>query len=235
MFIRISFLLILIFCLMGLSSMESLPQDALKERLNALEGQLLVIEKVVNARWRELKKIDKLIEGLWQEYLDLNDEPPSKMKCDKILDIEEKLSQLHQRRLRLIELINQSYEEIEALQDSIGEIKKSLSERESVLDGRWRITLMPQELKGELYLTQNGTIVEGEYKFEGGSSGNVQGIFIKGHLVLERIDADYGRIGKFEAQMMKDGNSLKGSWYSYDIQSGEPLTGALVMDRIKKE
>ncbi len=53
--------------------------------------------------------------------------------------------------------------------------------------------------------------------------------------MLERIDAQYGRMGKFEAQLMKDQNSLKGSWYSYDLASGQPLVGALVMERPARE
>lgn len=216
-------------------ALDPLPQDALKARLYALEGQIEATEAVIDSRWQELKKIDKLISVLWQESQELNDDPSSKMKVEKLLDLEEKLSQLHSRRINTINLIEIGYEEREVLNTSIMEVKKSLSERETILDGKWIITLMPSEQRGELYLTQNGTIVGGEYKFVGGSSGNVQGVFVRGHLVLERIDSNYGRMGKFEAQLMKDQNSLKGTWYSYDIQSGEPLTGALVIERPPKD
>lgn len=216
-------------------AIEPLTQEAARARLASLEGLLAANKAVIEARWQELKRLDRLITVYWQENSDLNEENPSDTKAEKILDLEEKLSQLHSRRLSLINQIHIAYEEQKAIKEQIEEIKNIVSSKEQVLDGRWTILLMPSEQRGELVLTQNGTLVDGEYKFENGQTGNVQGVFVKGHLVLERIDSQYGRMGKFEAQLMKDQNSLKGTWYSYDIQSGEPLTGALVIEKQQKE
>lgn len=217
------------------NALEPLTQEAARSKLAALEGLLSANKGVIESRWQELKRLDRLISVLWQESLELNEESSSDLKADKVLDIEEKLSQLHSRRLSLINQIRISYEEQKAIKEQIEDVRSLVSSKEQVLDGKWIILMMPSEQKGELYLTQNGTLVEGEYKFDNGQTGNVQGVFVKGHLVLERIDSQYGRMGKFEAQLMKDQNSLKGTWYSYDIQSGEPLTGALVISRPIKE
>lgn len=217
------------------NAIEPLTQEAARAKIASLEGLLSANKAIIESRWQELKRLDRLITILWQECTDLNEENPSATKAEKVLDLEEKLSQLHSRRLSIINQIHISYEEQKAIKDQIAEVKNLVSLKEQVLDGKWTIMLMPSEQKGELFLTQNGTLVTGEYKFENGQNGNVQGVFVRGHLVLERIDSQYGRMGKFEAQLMKDQNSLKGSWYSYDIQSGEPLTGALVIEKQYKE
>jgi len=222
-------------CFAGALAVEPLPQEAAKARLASLEGLLAANKSLVDARWAELKRLDKQILTLWGESAEFADDEASQAKSDKMLDSEERLSQLHTRRLGLLQQIHMSYEEEKAIRDQISQLRESLANRDQVLDGRWLLTLMPSEQKGELFLTQNGTIVEGEYKLDGGQNGNVQGTFIKGHLMLERIDSQYGRMGKFEAQLMKDQNSLKGSWYSYDLASGQPLVGALVLERPPKE
>jgi hypothetical protein len=225
----------LLFMLIRLYGLEPLPQDAAKARLASLEGLLAANRAMVEARWQELKKIDRQITSMWTECASFSDDESSSPKADKFLDYEERLSQYHTRRLGLLQQIHMSYEEEKAIKDQISQLRDSLASREQVLDGRWLLTLMPSEQKGEVFLTQNGTIVEGEYKMDGGQSGNVQGTVIRGHLVLERIDSQYGRMGKFEAQLMKDQNSLKGSWYSYDLASGQPLVGALVLERPPKD
>lgn len=214
-----------------------LTQEVARAKLASLEGLLSANKAVIGARWQELKRIDRLISVLWQESSDLNDEPPSPAKAQKVLDLEEKLSQLHSKRLSLLNQIHIAYEEQNAIKEQIDEIQRFSASKEQVLDGKWLVTLMPSEQKGEIFLTQNGTLVDGEYKFDNGQTGNVQGVFVKGHLVLERIDSQHGRMGKFEGQLMKDQRYIKGSWYSYDIQSGEPLTGALVMEKqeVKEE
>lgn len=229
----LSVLLLLFF--INTAAVEPLPQEAAKARLASLEGLLAANKSMVEARWQELKRVDKQILALWNESSDVADDESSPAKSEKLLESEERLSQLHTRRLGLLQQIHMSYEEEKAISEQISQLRESLSNREQVLDGRWSITLMPSEQRGEVFLTQNGTIVEGEYKLDGGQSGNVQGTFIKGHLMLERIDSQYGRMGKFEAQLMKDQNSLKGSWYSYDLASGQPLIGALVMERPARE
>lgn len=229
----LSVLLLLFF--IGTVAVEPLPQEAAKARLASLEGLLAANRSMVEARWQELKRIDRQILTLWNESSDVADDESSSAKSEKLLESEERLSQLHTRRLGLLQQIHMAYEEEKAISEQISQLRESLANREQVLDGRWTITLMPAEQRGEVFLTQNGTIVEGEYKLDGGQSGNVQGTFIKGHLMLERIDSQYGRMGKFEAQLMKDQNSLKGSWYSYDLASGQPLIGALVMERPARE
>lgn len=229
----LSFLFILLS--FSMNAIEPITQEAARAKLASLEGLLAANKAVIESRWQELKRLDRLISVLWQECIDLDDENSSDIKAEKILDLEEKLSQLHSRRLSLINQIHISYEEQKAIKDQIDEVRNLVSLKEQILDGKWIILLMPSEQKGELYLTQNGTLVDGEYKLDNGQTGNVQGVFVKGHLVLERIDSQYGRMGKFEAQLMKDQVSLKGTWYSYDIQSGEPLTGSLVMSRPPKE
>jgi hypothetical protein len=233
--VRRLFSVVFILFFVNTLGLEPLPQEAAKARLASLEGLLAANKSLVDARWQELKRIDRQISILWAECAGFSDEESSSAKADKTLDSEERLSQLHTRRLGLIQQIHMSYEEERAIREQIGQLRDSLAGREQVLDGRWIMILMPSEQRGEVYLTQNGTIVEGEYKMDGGQNGNVQGTFIRGHLVLERIDSQYGRMGKFEAQLMKEQNSLKGSWYSYDLASGQPLVGALVLERPQKE
>jgi len=124
-----------------------------------------------------------------------------------------------------------AYNELAAAQEMLVDSKAQMKKRQQVLDGHWLLTMMPSGLRGDLYLDQVGTLVSGEYRLENGQTGNVQGTLVSGQLVLERIDAQYGRIGRFEAALSKDQNALRGTWYSYEVTSGKPLVGALAVDR----
>ena len=111
--------------------------------------------------------------------------------------------------------------------------RRRFSEAADVITKNWTGRSWPcYHPLGDLFLDQKGTLVSGEYRFENGQNGNVQGTLVNGQLVLERIDAQYGRIGRLEAALSKDQNSLKGTWYSYEVSSGQPLMGAVAIDRV---
>jgi len=91
--------------------------------------------------------------------------------------------------------------------------------------------MLPSGVTGEAFLNQEGTLVTGEYHLSNGQRGSLKGTFIKRILVLERIDSQYGKMGRFEGTLMKGDQSVHGSWYSYNFASGKPITGPFKLVR----
>ena len=139
------------------------------------------------------------------------------------------------QRYQLLQNLNELYSEVGFLESEVKKVRDELQETQQVLDGHWSLTLMPSGTKGDIYLSQNGTLVTGDYRLDTGQTGSLQGTFVNNSVVLERIDARYGKMGRFEGVLTKDHQSIKGTWYSYDFASGQPLTGAFSMDRTQQE
>lgn len=204
--------------------------EAQRARLVALETLVAAKQAAVQAAWKELAAVDAEMARLREEG------PPapgerSAERADLLLAAAEKRSALEDRKLAILRELNSAYGELAATKDLLEDSKADLRRSQQVLDGHWLLTMMPAGLRGDLFLDQKGTLVSGEYRLENGQNGNVQGTLVNGQLVLERIDAQYGRIGRMEAVLAKDQNSLKGTWYSYEVTSGQPLMGALTVDR----
>jgi hypothetical protein len=139
------------------------------------------------------------------------------------------------QRYNLLQSLNELYSEVGLLESEIKKVREELQETQQVLDGHWSLTLMPSGAQGDIYLSQNGTLVTGDYRLDSGQTGSLQGTFVNGSVVLERIDARYGKMGRYEGALTKDRQSIKGTWYSYDFASGQPLTGAFSLERTQQE
>lgn len=204
--------------------------EAQKARAAALEALVAAKQASLQAVWKELAVLESEASRL-REVGGTSPSDQSAVRVEELLARAEKRQALESRRVALLRQLKSGYVELEAAQSLLRESKGKLKEKHQILDGAWVITMMPTGLKGEILLEQTGTLVSGEYRYENGMTGNVQGTLISNQLVLERIDAQYGRIGRLEAQLAKDGTSLQGTWYSYELTSGKPLVGALTLER----
>lgn len=201
-----------------------------RARATALETLIAAKQATIQAAWKELASVEAQIANLRAETFAPGDERDAGDARD-LLAAAEKRQLLEEKQLRLLRDLNAAYGELAATQDLLADSKAKMRRTQQVLDGHWVLTQMPAGLHGDLFLDQRGTILSGEYRLENGQTGNVQGTFVNGQMILERIDSQYGRIGRYEAVLSKDQNALRGTWYSYEVSSGQPLVGALAVDR----
>jgi len=204
--------------------------EAQRTKAVALETLIAAKQAAIQAAWKELSSVDSQLALLRPEPTPAAESRGPDTAAD-LLASAEKRQILEERRLRLLRDLDSAYGELGAAQTLLADSKAKMRRTQQVLDGHWLLTQMPLGLHGDLFLDQSGTILSGEYHLENGQTGNVQGTFVNGQMVLERIDSQYGRIGRYEAVLSKDQNALRGTWYSYEVSSGQPLVGALAADR----
>lgn len=210
-----------------------------RARISAMEAQISAAKSVIRQTWKEIARLDRLVA---QAAPAAAEPPPAGAdetsagveRAEALLDQAfERESLESQRRLALQSLVN-AYIELGYLEEEVRSAKAQMG-RKPLLEGDWTLTILPMGARGQITLGQKGTLVEGDYVMESGLTGNVQGTFISGQVVLERIDSTYGKMGRFEGQLTKDGGRIQGSWYSYDLQSGNPVSGSFTMERIEGE
>lgn len=93
------------------------------------------------------------------------------------------------------------------------------------LEGRWDVSMLPISLKGVFNLKQEGTIVSGTYRLEGGWTGSLTGTLVERKVHLVRIDSKLGRSMEFEGFLASDGDTIRGTWQSYDLSTDSQPSG----------
>lgn len=206
-------------------------------RLVALETLLQQKRAAIEQGWARLAEVETLLQEAAAEDAKAlqSTEPRSQEQAAALLKGAERRRGLEEERLALLRRLSDLYGEASLLGREAEKVRSELQGDLQVLDGRWLLSLLPSGVRGEVSLSQNGTLVTGDYHLDNGQSGSLQGTFVNNVLVLERIDARFGRMGRLEGTLSRDRLSVKGSWYSYDIASGQPVTGAFAMDRPAEE
>jgi hypothetical protein len=212
-------------------------REATRIRLVSLETMLAAKRALLKDKWSALAQLDGQITDLIASEAPGpgDSDPRTAERVRDLLRAAQKRQALETERLQLLQGMQDLFQEIAGLREEIQRARNELQESSQVLEGRWTITLMPAGTRGEVYLSQNSTLVTGDYKLDSGLSGNLQGTFINNTLVLERIDSRYGKMGRFEGTLAANKLSVRGAWYSYDIMSGQPLSGAFVLERAQEE
>ncbi len=212
-------------------------RDARRTRLITLETLLAEKRAAVSQSWTRLAEIEAQIQDWTAADAQVLQSPDSRGadQAQALLRNAERREMAERERFLLLRQIAAWYGEVAALKQEAERTRAELQEDLQVLDGRWFLSMLPMGIKGDVILTQNGTLVTGDYRFDNGQAGSLQGTFVNNILVLERIDARYGRMGRLEGTLSRDRQSVKGSWYSYDVTSGQPLTGAFALDRPAEE
>jgi hypothetical protein len=212
-------------------------REARRMRLVALETLLQEKKAAIEQGWARLAEVESLLQEAAAEDVRTlqSTEARSAEQASALLKGAERRKGLEEERLALLRRLADHYGEASALRREADKVRSELQGDLQVLDGRWILSLLPSGVKGEVTLSQNGTLVTGDYHLDNGQSGSLQGTFVNNVLVLERIDARFGRMGRLEGTLSRDRLSVKGSWYSYDIASGQPVTGAFAMERPAEE
>lgn len=208
--------------------------DSQRSKIASMEAQIAAKRAVIRQSWREVARLDHLISQAVPPVSDSpappDDSPAGQERAEALLDQSFQRESLESQRRQTLQGILAAYREAGYLEEEIRAARTQLG-RKPLLEGDWVMTLLPNGARGLVSITQNGTLIEGVYAMESGLSGNLQGTYINGQVTLERIDSRYGKMGRLEGQVMKDGAHVQGSWYSYDLQSGNPLTGAFTLER----
>jgi len=91
------------------------------------------------------------------------------------------------------------------------------------ITGRWRVTVLPQNVTVTFDLRLNGTVVGGSYQAAAGSAGSFRGTFTGDKLRLERIDPRGGFDSVWEGTVA--GGQIAGTWMSNELVTGQPNRG----------
>lgn len=110
--------------------------------------------------------------------------------------------------------------ERDALATRIADLRSRLPQERELLTGVWEVTWMPAGTTGTFYLDQSGTLVNGQYKLGTHGDGSLQGTFVGGKLFLQRIDSKRGRDAEIEGILEADGQSIRGTWQSFELVQG---------------
>jgi hypothetical protein len=112
------------------------------------------------------------------------------------------------------------------LRGRLAELSATLPATAESLTGYWDVRLLSGGERGVFFLVQSGAVLSGEYGLEGGYKGSLQGTYVDGQVMLQRIDTRLGRIMDLDGTVAADGKSIRGTWRRHDLSSGRPATGA---------
>lgn len=93
------------------------------------------------------------------------------------------------------------------------------------LEGRWDVSMLPASQKGVFDLKQEGALVSGTYRLEGGWTGSLTGTLVDRKVHLVRIDSKLGRSMEFEGFLSTDGDTIRGTWESYELSGDVQPSG----------
>lgn len=91
------------------------------------------------------------------------------------------------------------------------------------ISGRWRVTILPQNLTAVFDLRLNGTVVSGSYQVAGSTPGSFRGTYSGARLRLERVDSAGGFDSVWEGIVGE--NTITGAWQSNQLVTGQPTRG----------
>lgn len=212
-------------------------RDTQRVKLVSLETALSSRQALIGSKWRRLAQIEGALKDLssTDEAVLSDPELRSAAGGKELLKNARARAELSAEWTALLRELDDLYQETAVLQEEIAKVRSGLQEAQQVLDGKWTLTLMPAGTRGDVFLSQNGTLVTGEYHLENGQSGSLQGTVVNGVIMVERIDARYGKMGRLEGSLMGGNQAIRGTWFSYDIASGQPISGPFTLDRPPEE
>jgi len=91
------------------------------------------------------------------------------------------------------------------------------------VSGRWRVTILPMSSTATFDFRLDGTVINGTYKIDGGTSGSFRGTFAAGNLRLQRIDAQGGTDSVWLGTVAN--GRITGTWTANELAAGQPTQG----------
>jgi hypothetical protein len=172
---------------------------------------------------RAYEEIDAMVEGRVE-----SDPAQVAAREQDILQLEEEATVLAREGREIRAVMRDAHDRIAILSDRIAGLRKTLPSDTESLTGIWEVTYLPSGDKGVFTLRQSGTLLAGEYTFDGGWKGSLQGTFVNDRLLLHRIDSKLGRSSDLEGTLGPDGRTIRGTWNNYILSGGQPVTGSWI-------
>lgn len=214
----------------------SFPEN-LESAIYALQAEYDVEYDVYKKNLDDYKRISIERKANFEKLRDLYDELDQlilkesfssltslEIKEIEITNAEKQRETLIKEGERFRQRLKESLHRLSLLDEKIAELKDALPSEEESITGTWDVTLLPGGDKGLVILKQSGTIVSGQYQFEGGWKGSFQGTLINRKIFLQRIDSKLGRVGEFEGYLSADGKTMRGTWQNYELTLTEDTT-----------
>lgn len=101
--------------------------------------------------------------------------------------------------------------------------------------GAWHLTLQPEERRGLLDLTLDGTSISGTLGLEDGSFGSVRGTLSGGSIRLERVSAEGGLDLILEGRLDRQSGTLQGTWRPVVLGRGESGGGTWTAEKAPED
>jgi hypothetical protein len=120
---------------------------------------------------------------------------------------------------------------IALLQEELQKKKEESQKNGDILSGNWEVVSYPGPVKGVFNLDLDGTLVSGDYAFDGDWKGSLRGNLAGDRLRLERWDAEAGFSAVYYGRLSVGDKSIKGTWEATDLAGGKPTSGTWVARR----
>jgi len=192
-----------------------------------LEEELLRYESLAGRRERLFARLTALYGALDEAVRSV--ETTGRERGDALLDqidaLEGERAKMLLRERALIDGIMTHGRRIALLEERLAELQGMRREETGALSGAWDVVLMPEGQKGAFDFTQNGTLVTGTYRLAGGWTGSLQGTLVARKVYLVRIDSQLGKSMELEGFLSSDGRTIRGTWLTYALASGQASSG----------
>jgi len=200
----------------------------LRTELRLLEEALERYRSLTRQRPDAVARLSRLHESIDTEVGKEVDAVPDRL--DQLLEIAAQAGSDLDVRLRIereaVARIRGHVRRITLLERELAELEgRREPESAGPLSGTWDLVLMPLDQKGSCVLQQNGAVVSGTYRLQGGYSGSFQGTLVNRKVYLVRIDSRLGKMMEFEGFLSADGDVIRGSWLNYELAGAEGSTG----------
>jgi hypothetical protein len=220
-------------CRAGHPVVQTLRQDLkVQERLLAGELEALTRHQVRMAEaWERVSRLsDDLLRAEAQgETLD-----SLRLRDEDLQQVEGELAMYVLEAARLRGAVIASRTVIAELEEELARLDESLGPAEDPLSGTWQAFIEPGGQEGLMYLSLDGTLVQGTYRLEGGWSGSVRGTLVAQKVRLERVDSQLGYSVIYYGRLFVDGDMarIEGRWEATQLATGLPAAGTWVAERL---
>ena len=137
----------------------------------------------------------------------------------------EDVQRLHASALLATRRVSDIAERLTVLRERAIETRTSPQEIPPPLEGTWDVVVGPLGDHGWFRLHQDGTLVTGRYEMASTRNGSLTGTFVAGKLQLDQVDAKHGRDVTYYGLFAPASDTLKGSWESKLVGTGQAAFG----------
>ncbi len=133
-----------------------------------------------------------------------------------------------------IRIVNRR-QQISLLQDEIQKRRDEAQKSGDIVTGSWDLVSYPGPVKGTFELSLEGTLISGEYNFDGNWRGSLRGNLAGDRVRLERWDAELGFSAIYYGRLFVAEKTIKGTWEATDLSGGKPTSGTWVARRKEEQ